>query len=76
MAQGRSPLLDEIVQSTTRRSAMAFCSWRLLINVWDYRVEQSHPEYNLDNMFLNPVMRDELQLQSHYIESLRKERHE
>jgi hypothetical protein len=55
---------------------MAFCSWRLLINVWDYRVEQSHPEYNLDNMFLNPVMRDELQLQSHYIESLRKERHE
>ena len=47
-----------------------------LINLWDYRVEQSHPEYNLDNMFLNPVMRDELELQSRYIESLHKERHE
>ena len=47
-----------------------------LINSWDYRVALSPPEYTLDNMFLNPLIRDELELQSRYLELLRKERQE
>jgi hypothetical protein len=43
-----------------------------LINTWDYRVEQSAPEYTLDNMFDHPQMRSEFELQSRYLESLRR----
>jgi hypothetical protein len=71
----RSAIWNTLGYCVTRDADYAWAVSESMINAWDYRVGQSPPEYTLDNMFLNPLMRDEFELQSRYLELLRKERH-